>query len=138
MNSSKLYKHLLSIIVFIFLILLAFGTSDTEREEPPELTQTHRNDIENALKGIGFTGRYDVEVTETGWLGVNLHFTDAPRNPRSLGEEAVIAIRNELYQYGDFSRYRVSLYGPPPGPGLVRVYGAARFIEGGRVTWEDY
>jgi len=33
-------------------------------------------------------------------------------------------------------RGEVTLNGPPPGTGLIRRFGSARFIEGGQVEWE--
>ena len=135
-------RHLLSVSTLAVFVLLAVGTSEVERLEPSETAELERlaaEPVSEALQEIGFTGRHEVEVTDREWLAVTLHYDRSPINPETIGRNAVVAIRNQIYYRDDIDieRFRVSLYGPPPGPGMVRVYGSARFIEGGQVTWSD-
>ena len=158
MHKKIIAKHLFSALALAFLIFIALGSNESDKtkttkkqdytkketerseskyvkKEEPQLTQAHREAIQKALKKFGFTGKYDVNISNTGYLVVTLHFSQRPLNPKAFGQSALIAIRNELYPTGDFDHYRVSLRGPSPGQGLVLPYGAARFIEGGKVTW---
>jgi hypothetical protein len=50
---------------------------------------------------------------------------------RVFAERLVFAIRNGIYDKGITTKYQVTLEGKPPGPGLVRLLGSGRFIEGG-------
>jgi hypothetical protein len=53
---------------------------------------------------------------------------------RTFGETRLLAIREALLPFG-FHDYRVNVNGPPPGTGLVRRYGSARFLVDGPVEW---
>jgi hypothetical protein len=53
---------------------------------------------------------------------------------RTFGETRLLAIREALLPFG-FKDYRVNVNGPPPGTGLTRRYGSARFLSGGPIEW---
>jgi hypothetical protein len=55
---------------------------------------------------------------------------------QTFAENALMAIRNASFQKGPVTFYRVTLNGPPPGPGMIRRIGSARYSEGGTVEWE--
>jgi hypothetical protein len=55
----------------------------------------------------------------------------------AFGTDAVVAVREAMLPFHLTDKYHVTINGPPPGTGLIRRYGSARFIEGGRVEWED-
>jgi hypothetical protein len=55
-----------------------------------------------------------------------------------LASNALMAVRNAIYVMPGADKdwyYRVTLYGPPPGPDLVSVIGTARF-SGSGIKWE--
>ena len=89
-----------------------------------------------ALRGTEAT---DVswEISETtGFLVVTVELpARRASSARQVGETTVLAVRNALSGQTSAKGYRVSVRGPSPGPKLVRLYGTARFIEGGSVTW---
>jgi hypothetical protein len=55
----------------------------------------------------------------------------------AFGTNAVVAVREAMLPFHITEMYRVTVNGPSPGTGLIRRYGSARFIEGGRVEWQD-
>lgn len=54
---------------------------------------------------------------------------------KSLGEGAVLAMREAMLPYRITESYRVTVNGPSPGTGLIRRYGSARFTD--RLEWES-
>jgi hypothetical protein len=55
-------------------------------------------------------------------------------NPlRRFAEMRLLALREALLPHG-YHDYRVNINGPPPGTGLIKRYGAARYA-GGSVEW---
>ncbi len=55
---------------------------------------------------------------------------------QAFAETALLTIRNASFQKGPVEFYRVTLNGKPPGPGMIRRIGSARYSEGGTVEWE--
>lgn len=93
-----------------------------------------------ALKEKGFNPPKSIEVATTGFVVAEFELTEAavrayPGSMREFGESRLLAIREALLPHG-FNDYRVNVNGTPPGTGLVRRYGSARFISaGGKVEW---
>jgi hypothetical protein len=133
MHNKNLLFHGLSLTVLLSMLFLGLGS--LSEPKPVDLTQEHKNAIETALRELNYRGEYTTEVQGANNLVVRLHLQSRPNNPRIIGESAVIAIRNELYHLGVFDSYRVTLHGPPPGPGLVLTYGSAHF--GQQLRWRD-
>lgn len=89
------------------------------------------------LASMNIQGSYETEFSEEK-LVVTVTLLSPPINAAAYAENICLAVRNKLFSSGaGVKSYRVSLYGPSPGPGLVRVYGAYRFTEGGRGSWKE-
>jgi hypothetical protein len=122
-----------------FLIWIAFtlGCAGGQRAPSrPQLTAEHRDAINKALKARGYPAP-TLTVSDSDYLVATFELQHAPQQSfRAYAEDALLTIRNVMLPFRAFENYRVTLNGPPPGPGLIRRYGNARFVEGGRVTWE--
>jgi hypothetical protein len=105
---------------------------------PPELTAEHRRDIERVLHDANLPQPTTLEVNNSGFLVATFEVDrdDVRGSIRVFAESAVLAIRNAMYPHKVFQSFRVTVNGPSPGPGLVRRYGSARFLEGGSVEWQ--
>ena len=102
---------------------------------PKILTPEHHAAIGRTLTAKAFTIPDRIEVTSTGFVTATYEVPASLAIPhRRFGEDRLLAIREALLPFG-FKNYRVNVNGPPPGTGLVRRYGAARFIDGGSVEW---
>lgn len=124
-------------LVAVMVVVLIGCGGPTEKTQPGLSTQ-HESEIQAALLEKGFPAPKSLEVNESGWLVATFVLSD-PRSAAYLenfATDTILTIRNTIYRYSIVSKYRVTLDGPPPGPGLVLRYGSARFIEGGRVEWE--
>jgi len=90
-----------------------------------------------ALKEKGYP-EPNLEVSDTGFLVATFTLSGPPtrQSLRTYAEEALLIIRNTMHPHQVVKSYRVTLNGPSPGPGLIRRYGVARYIEGYQVTWE--
>jgi hypothetical protein len=114
--------------------------SNSSTQAPIQLGGQDRTNIEAALRSAGLPLPKTLELNSSGWLVATYEL--APDEFRGSGQEfaekAVLAIRNTMYQTKPTAMhaYRVTLNGPSPGPGLIRRYGSARFIEGGSVKWD--
>lgn len=101
-----------------------------------QLTTEHVNVIRQALKAKGYPAP-TLTVSDGGFLVATFELQHLPQQSfRRYAEDALLIIRNAMLPFNAFQNYRVTLNGPSPGPGLIRRYGNARFIEGGSVTWE--
>jgi hypothetical protein len=125
-------------IVTIFVLALVGtwffpGTNRT-------LTAEQRRDAIDALKDKALTLPTSLEVASNGFVVAEYELSDAyvaqlPIPLRRFAEMRLLAIREGLLPHG-FKDYRVNINGPPPGTGLIKRYGAARYIAvGGSVEW---
>jgi hypothetical protein len=69
-----------------------------------------------------------------GYVVADYSVPNLSGSARSFGEARLLAIREALLPFR-FKDYRVNVNGPPPGTGLIRRYGSARYIDGGTVEW---
>jgi acyl-CoA synthetase (AMP-forming)/AMP-acid ligase II len=101
--------------------------------------------ITTELAGAGLPPHQSIEITEGNWLVATFQIDDPAltqmssagiTSPREFATKAVILVRNAALPFKVVTNYRVTMNGPPPGPGLIMRYGSARFSEGGSVTWE--
>jgi hypothetical protein len=105
------------------------------QKTPTHLTRVDQNAIKQALAEVGYNGRHESQIA-TGWVAVILRLRFPPPDAKALGQDAVIAIRNQLYTRG-YDQFRVSVRGPSTGQGLVSLYGAATYTEAGGLSWDD-
>jgi hypothetical protein len=91
-----------------------------------------------ALRDKGLPQPTTLEVSEAGYLVATFTLADpvSAAHLRAFATDALLAIRNRMCADSSFGKYRVTLEGPSPGPGLTLLYGSARFIEGGSVDWD--
>ena len=106
---------------------------------PPSLTDEHRAAVSAMLKARQLSDPNQLEVASSGFVTADYEVPDLavgvdPGGVRSYAAARLLAIREALLPFG-FRNYRVNINGPPPGAGLVRRYGSARFIEGGSLEW---
>jgi hypothetical protein len=115
------------------------GSSIPRLEPTSSLSAYHRDLIAPALGAVGLPPPQNLEITSSGWLVATyeIHGPMTHRSTRAFAEKAVLAIRNAMYSQGIGGKYRVTLNGPSPEPGLMLQYGSARFIEGGKVEWKS-
>jgi hypothetical protein len=131
---------LVGVAIFAVLSLLPpeKGAKQKQQSSAQQLSTQNESEIQTALRSKGYPGPKSLEINESGWLVATFELS----NPRSatylenFATDTILIIRNTMYPHSVVSKYRVTLDGPPPGPDLVLRYGAARFIEGGKVAWE--
>ena len=87
------------------------------------------------INDIGYlVATYEIDLDDDAVLGQMV--LAGVRSPKDMATKAVLTIRNAALPLNFVQKYRVTLNGVPPGPGLVHRYGSARFSEGGSVDWE--
>jgi hypothetical protein len=103
------------------------------------LTEEHRKAIYSALSVKKYPRPVSIEMTDGGWLVTTFELPGrAPGGSfEAFGTNAVVAVREAMLPFHITEMYRVTVNGPSPGTGLIRRYGSARFIERGRVEWQD-
>jgi hypothetical protein len=99
------------------------------------LTSSDREAVSAVLRAQGLTEPASLELESTGFVVADYEVSDLTAGSyRAFGQARLLAIREALLPSG-FKNFRVNVNGPPPGTGLVRRYGSARYIDGGRVEW---
>gem|GEM_PF-5821012 len=134
-RSSRLSPYL---ALGLWLALILGCNAGRTTKSRPQLTSEHRAEIIKALKAKGYPAP-DLEMSDTGFLVATFTLSTAPRQSlKGYAEDALMIIRNTMYPHDAKKNYnyRVTLNGPSPGPGMIRRYGVARYIEGDQVTWE--
>jgi hypothetical protein len=115
--------------------------ADRQRQQMEAL----RKAVTTALDEAGLPAAQSIEITESNRLVATFQIDDpvfekmaeaGVRSPREFATRAVILVRNAALPFKVVDDYRVTMNGPPPGPGLIMRYGSARFSEGGSVAWE--
>lgn len=118
------------------LMLISIFSPKKPRPVDPALSASDRETIKRAFEADGFVLVPAIEMRGR-WLNVTFILTRQPDGGmRSFAQKAVLTLRNANLGGHPVDGYSVTLNGPPPGPGLVRRYGVARFIEGGSVEWD--
>ena len=128
------------LLVFGPWLALTLGCAEGRRQALPKtLTDEHRRAINSALSAKKYPRPISLEITDGGWLVATFELPGrAPGGSfEAFGTDAVITVREAMLPFKLVQSYRVTVNGPSPGTGLIRRYGSARFIEGGRVEWED-
>jgi hypothetical protein len=92
--------------------------------------------IASALRDAFLPQPQSLEINETGYLVATFEGPQpSPAAAQSFAKKALLAIRSAMFNRGVTSNYRVTLNGPPTGPGTLLRYGTAEFSEGGTVLW---
>jgi zinc-ribbon domain len=137
---SKSRRRFGPLFVLIGIVLVVgFCVSQFRGSGPSELTEQHRRAVEDALKAKGLDQPSTLSLESNGFVVADYVLSDPMVSLRAqqIGEARLLAIREALLPFG-FTDYRVNVNGPPPGTGLIRRYGSARFIGaggGGTVEW---
>lgn len=127
----------------IFFVVLAIGWC-AGRDQPSSragatLNAVQQKAVLSVLSSKGLPTPQSIRVESTGFVVADVELTEAQvrqlRSIQQTGQDILLTIREELLVDG-FKSYRVNMNGPPPGTGLVRRFGSARFIDsGGKVEW---
>lgn len=120
-----------------YLLLCATLCVSCSHANPVALNEHQTETVLKALSSEGLPEPQTI-VVESGRLILTFELGESFRgSPRVFGEKALLAVRNAVQPLGLVSSYRVTVNGPPPGQGLVRRYGSARFTEGGTLAWSE-
>jgi len=110
-----------------------------EPKPRPTLTEEHIRAAQLAIVEYGFPVpslrqnsiniRAEVQLTE-----------QPPHDIEEFAKAAVLAMRNAVYMMPgsdhDWWIYKLTIYGPPPGPGFVQVIGVAIITPNGDISWK--
>lgn len=117
--------------------LLVIGLLSPNGNGTTMLTADHLDAVDKALGAKAIIRPDSIELQSTGFVVATWEISDASAallSERRFAEDRLLLIREALLPFG-FKSYRVNVNGPPPGTGLVRRYGSARYIDGGRLEW---
>jgi hypothetical protein len=120
--------------------LIALAVTLACSSTPRILAAEHHEAVRKQFDAQGLTQPTELTISEAGFVTADYIVTDVERRRltmslREFGELRLLAIREALLPYG-FQDYRLNVNGPPPGTGLIRRYGSARFIGvGGKLEW---
>lgn len=121
---------------FLFVALMLTAACSQASRAQKVLTAEHLAAIDAAHDSHAWIKPNKVELSPQGFVVVEYEIGPGfliP--PRTLGQERLLGIREALLPFG-FEDYRVNINGPPPGTGLTRRFGSARFIgAGGKLEW---
>jgi hypothetical protein len=132
-GSKKSSKGLGCLAAIGLLILL--GWLSRSNGGPSALTAEHHAAIEAVHSKHAWIRPNKVELSSAGFVTVEYEVGPGFAIPhRTFGQDRLLGIREALLPFG-FKNYRVNVNGPPPGTGLVRRYGSARYIDGGQLEW---
>lgn len=101
---------------------------------PDALTPEHTDAVQRALAAKAYAQPNGLELRGGFIVATYVVQNDLAIPHRTFAQDRLLVIREALLPFG-FKNYRVNVNGPPPGTGLIRRYGAARFIDGGSVEW---
>lgn len=138
-DSTQALKGCLWFAVPFLVIFGALGLWFGGESEPaPTLSAEHEASVRAALAKQKLPEPDSIEMSGN-WLVAKFQMQDEPTEARvrAFAEKALLAIRNDLYGKNVARHYRVTIYGPSPGPGMVNQYGSARLAEGGKVEWKS-
>jgi hypothetical protein len=119
------------------LVALFVGVACSGEPAKP-LTDVDREHVRKELDYRKLPQPTKLEVRDDGYIVATYEIAQGMTRmseARQLGESTLIAIREALLDKG-YRDFRVNVNGPPPGTGLIRRYGSARYIgSGGKVEW---
>jgi len=121
------------------VVYAATAAPQPEPPPPASLTDAHIRAAQMAVVGYGFPVpslrqnsiniRAEVQLTE-----------QPPHDIEKYAKAAVLAMRNAVYVMPgsdhDWWIYKLTIYGPPPGPGFVQVIGVAIITPSGDISWK--
>ena len=130
----------IGIAILGFVVFGVIGNLMSSSTTPRELTAEHREAALAALRKRALTEPASIELASSGFVTADYVLDDVYVNRLAIplnrfAEMRLLAIREALLPFG-FKDYRVNINGPPPGTGLTKRYGSARFIgAGGELEW---
>ena len=111
--------------------------SDQKSELSPEIVSL----VSESLQRVNLPEPQKIEMTDSGWIGITMQVDSVADlrgvTPEEYAKTALMTTRNYLYGKGIEENIRVSLVGPPPGPGMISILGTARLPKGGRLDWKE-
>lgn len=116
-----------------------------QKQQEQQQLDALKGAVTAALAEAGLPAAQSIEITDGSRLVATFEIDDAAlakmvaagiTSPKEFASKAVITVRNAELPFDLVDDYRVTMNGPPPGPGLVMRYGSARFSEGSSVSWE--
>lgn len=115
------------------------GDSEAQATAPeafePALTEAHINAALDALRAKDSLLPDSIELSDTGYVAITYNMsTGFSVGAESFATETLLIVRNAIYVMPDADKewnYRLTIFGPSPGPGLVSVIGTARFASDG-------
>lgn len=125
------------IVVAVILVLSVMGGESTPEAPPLPFTPTHVEIAYDALAASQTSAvtPKSIELNDSGFVAITYEMDELPAmGAEAFAQDALLAVRNALYVLPDTDKdwmYRVSIHGPSPGPGLVRIIGTMRFRGGG-------
>jgi hypothetical protein len=133
-KKSSRFGPLIALVLIV--VAVGFCVSQFRGTGPSSLTDEHRAAVERQLKARGLDQPITLRLETNGFIVADYNIRDADAyRARSMGEERLLAIREALLPFG-FEDYRVNINGPSPGTGLIRRYGASRFLAG-KMDWKQ-
>lgn len=133
-KKASVTAKLAGVIVAVLFVGWCVSLFGPDAGTPRVLTNEHYAAINTVHASHAWTKPRSIALS-SGIVVVDYETSPEVAIPaRTLGETRLLAIREALLPFG-FKDYRVNINGPPPGTGLVRRYGSARFLSGGPVEW---
>ena len=131
---------IVAVMVFLGWLVIRTPEKGTQKQQDSEPQTNYSAALSTAnalLSTLAIPGTYTTQF-ERERLVITVTLSSPPTNAPVYAESILLAVRNKLVSSGaGVKSYRVSLHGPSPGVGLVRVYGAYRFTEGWKGTWDE-
>jgi len=126
-------------ICLVFASVLSGCIEHTEKPVIP-FTEDHKAAAIEAIRGAGFNVPSEVGLNEHGYIFARVDMPSAPTaSVGAYAEKAVLAMRNAVYVLPGADKnwpYKLSIFGPSPGPDLVIVVGTARFSTYEGTSWK--
>lgn len=132
-RKARPMRALLVIVAGVLLLAWLVNSSGLNDGGVASLTPQQQEAIATLHRDKAWQAPRDIEL-RNGIVVVNYQLPDGAIAVRQQAEQRLLAIREVLLPDG-FDAYRVNMWAPSPGTGLVRRYGAARFLGGGSLEW---
>lgn len=113
--------------------------SHVEKQVIP-FTEQHKAAAIEAIRAAGFNTPSEIGLNDQGYIFARVNMASPPTaSVGAYAEKAVLAMRNAVYVLPGADKnwpYKLSIYGPSPGPDLVLVVGTARFSSYEGTSWK--
>jgi hypothetical protein len=120
---------------------LSFFLASCAPDQKPKLTPEVASLVRESLQRVNLPEPTEIKMSDSGWLAIAMQIDSEAdlrgASPEEYATTTLMAMRNYLYSKGIKEDIRVSLFGPPPGPGMVSILGTARLPKEGRLEWKE-